>query len=202
MCIDIMEILMFITRRLKLVMAKSLASRALLEMTAEYVRHAMTVTTILSDEAAEFTSARVTLADAGLRWNIAAPNTHVPEAERAIHPPNQGTIPSNHNDTTIRTTGAICVGHAGRLQRAYNFLSVATKVITRSDWDEIPIPRDAIDCGNARAVCEKNPAPELNPDHVNAPEPLPQANDAHDGRGHFDPTLPILEPFVPAADEV
>lgn len=168
----------------------------------------MTVTTILSDGAAEFTSAKGALANAGLRWNIAAPNTHVPEAERAIRQikercraipttlpyilplsvipdmvfhvvtminlvPREGErvsprqaitgreatatidyaiafgayvhVPIEHKDDALntmapRTTGAICVGHAGRLQRAYNFLSLATwKVMTRSDWEEIPM---------------------------------------------------------------
>lgn len=53
---------------------------------------------------------------------------------------------------------------------------------------------------NARAVYEKNPAPELHPDHVDEP-PL-QADNQPNGQ-HFDPTLPKLQPFMPGnGDEV
>ena len=96
MCVDLMEIngvqmLVSVTRKLKLLMARFLPSKtkedvfnATKEMIDEYSRHGFEITAILSDGASEFISAGVSMATHRVRWNTVAKNQHVPEIERNI----------------------------------------------------------------------------------------------------------------------
>ncbi len=96
------------------------------------------------------------------------------------------------NSMRSRTYGAVCLGHAGKLQKTYNFLSLKTwKVVQRSHWTELPMPDEVVTALNEKAASDQARR------HRTDPTPAPGTAQQADDPPIVNQDLPMLPPPAP-----